>query len=292
MKLNQINYFLKVCNTLNITQAAKELHISQPSLTVALKSLEQELGVTLFLREKNKLCLTNEGEYFRNRLKPIIQELDDLEREMLSIGSHYNVLKVGIPPMIGSFLFSLIFTDIVTKNADIRLEIVEHGALKLQELLLEEKLDLTFLLGESQLNSEIEFTPIRKRDIKLHINKKHPLANSDFVKITDLKELPLITFNSEFYVSNVTQNAFRKEGINPNIILETSQINTITRFIHENLAASLLIEGCIPQADDISIIPIQNIDPVTLGYAKKKDRYTTKITRQMIQFIESKSKTL
>lgn len=128
MKLNQLNYFIEVCNSMNITQAAKKLHISQPSLTVAIKNLEQELGVNLLLREKNKITLTSEGEFFRDQLYPILGNLENLKREMVSSGSNYNVLKMGIPPMIGSFLFPLLFSRFITQNPDIKLEIVEHGA--------------------------------------------------------------------------------------------------------------------------------------------------------------------
>ncbi len=270
MKLNQLNYFIEVCNSMNITQAAKKLHISQPSLTVAIKNLEQELGVNLLLREKNKITLTSEGEFFRDQLYPILGNLENLKREMVSSGSNYNVLKMGIPPMIGSFLFPLLFSRFITQNPDIKLEIVEHGAMKSQELLLNEKLDLTFLIGESQLNSELIFTPISQRDLKLYINKKHALAEVERISIKDLKDVPLIMFNSEFYVSRIVKDTFNNYGINANIILETSQINTVTRFIREELAGSILIDGCIPDTENFKVIPIDEIAPITIGFAKKK----------------------
>lgn len=287
MKLTQLNYYMEVCNNMNITRAAKSLHISQPSLTVAIKSLEEELGVSLLSREKNKISLTQEGQFFKEQLTPILKTLDNLERQMISIGDNHNTLKIGMPPMIGSFLFSLIFSKFNVEHPEIRLEIVEHGALKSQQLLLDEKLDLTLLIGESQLNNELIFSPICQQDVKLYIHQDHPLASSTSVSISDLDKLPLIMFNSEFYVSQMTKEAFYHKNIKPNIVLETSQISTVTRFVRENLAASILLDGCIPEMQGFKVIPIDELLPVTIGIANKRDRYVTSSTKKMMQFISA-----
>ena len=62
MKLLQLKYFLTICEYSNISRAADKLHVSQPSLTAAMKSLEQEFGITLFHRQSRGLILTEEGE--------------------------------------------------------------------------------------------------------------------------------------------------------------------------------------------------------------------------------------
>ena len=62
MKLLQLKYFLTICEYSNISRAAGKLHVSQPSLTAAMKSLEQEFGITLFHRQSRGLILTEEGE--------------------------------------------------------------------------------------------------------------------------------------------------------------------------------------------------------------------------------------
>ena len=64
MRLLQLRYFIEICNHMNITKAGEHLNVSQPSLTVAIKNLEEELGIQLFKRRKQRISLTSEGEYF------------------------------------------------------------------------------------------------------------------------------------------------------------------------------------------------------------------------------------
>jgi len=284
MKLHQLKYFIKVCESLNITKAAKKLHMSQPSLTVSIKSLEQELGVNLFRRENHKISLTPEGQVFKDRLRPILKDLDALKREIVSTGVHNMVLRIGIPPMLGAFLFPMIFSKFTSEYPEVKLEIVEHNPTKLQKLLLDEKIDLAFLINENQMKQDIVFIPIYVRELHLYVNKDHALAKAKQVGIEDLSDLPLVTFNSEFHINSLIMENFSQQGIRPNIIFETSQINTIAKFIRENMASSILLDGCIPENTEVISISIDEIQPITIGLARKKDHFLTNSAKTMIKF--------
>jgi DNA-binding transcriptional LysR family regulator len=273
---------------MNITKAANNLHISQPSLTVAIKNLEDELGVSLFHRSKQRISLTTEGKFFLERLQPIIDSLDDLFIEMVSVGDKINTLKIGIPPMMGSFLFPQIFSKFILSNKDLDVDIIEHGALRVHELLLEEELDLTLMILESQSSKDIHFDAIEERNFVLYVNPKHPLAKKNSVNFKDLEGEALIMFNKEFYVSKVINEGFEKNEIKPNVILETTQINTMKRFIKDGLASSILIEGTISEDDGSVCIPIMGIEPITIGMARKKNKFITGSMKRMLTFIKGK----
>lgn len=83
MTLNHLRYFLAACRYLNITQAAGELHISQPSLSYALKELEKELGYDLFRRSNHRISLTPEGELFYEKAYEQIQSFDNFRTASL-----------------------------------------------------------------------------------------------------------------------------------------------------------------------------------------------------------------
>lgn len=289
MTLNQLNYFLATCEHLNITQTAKKLNVSQPSLTVAIKNLEEELGVNLFIREKNRIILTQEGKLFLSRVAPFLKTYDDIRSEMINIGIKHNKLRIGIPPMIGSFMFPLIFSDFVNQHPDIELEIVERGALKLQEMLLEEKLDLTFLIGESQLNSDIVFIPVLKKELKLYVNLDHPLSQYDRLDINAIKDTTLVMFNTEFFTRKVVLEAYKNKGLTPRVSLETGQISTVTRFLSSRLSASFLLEDCLPEASHYKMITVTDLDPINIGIGRKKNRYVLDSAKIMMDFIKSQN---
>ena len=72
LRLNQLRYFCEVCDTGSVTKAANNLHITQPSISAAVKSLENAYALALFYREKNRLTLTREGAFLYERARSIL----------------------------------------------------------------------------------------------------------------------------------------------------------------------------------------------------------------------------
>ena len=82
MNINQLVYFVTVVKYNNITKAAKELYISQPAISLAIKDLEKEFGLTLFKRKNNVLTLTQHGKYLYDLSMPLIQEYNNVNERM------------------------------------------------------------------------------------------------------------------------------------------------------------------------------------------------------------------
>lgn len=287
MKLSQLRYFLETARLENITQAAKALHISQPSLTIAIRELEEELGIHLFQRIRQRIYLTSEGNYFYNELLPVIENLDLLTKRMKNLVTHHNLVRMGIPPMMGSFLFPELFSCFNKEYPEIRIEIEECGAIQMQKLLLDEVLDISMCIGESFLTDSIDFQPIRSCNVCLCVNSESSLAARDELSIQDISDQPLVLFNSGFYTTALVMNAFRDCQKTPNIILETSQISTIKQFVSRGLASSFLIENCIfPEDWGITPITVKELPPVTVGIAWKKSRRLSSDTIKMMSYID------
>ena len=79
MTLIQMRYFYEVCQWQNITKAAEHLHVSQPTISVAMQTLEAETGLNLFHREGRKIIVTNEGEKLLGKVKHILDQIDQLK---------------------------------------------------------------------------------------------------------------------------------------------------------------------------------------------------------------------
>ena len=78
MTIAQLNYFLAVCETKNITAAAGECHISQPAMSAQMKALEDELGTQLFIRENKRIILTPAAKELREKALAVNQAMEDL----------------------------------------------------------------------------------------------------------------------------------------------------------------------------------------------------------------------
>lgn len=271
MRLAQLHYFCEVCQSLSITKSAAVLHVSQPSLSIAIKELEEELGLQLFNRVKQRLHLTPEGRYFYQELVPILANLDTLTKEVKNLGGNQHHIKMGIPPMIGSVLFTKIFSKLKIEHPNIEMEIIERGTFDMEKLILDETIDLSMLLQESCTSDEIQFKALQTVPIHICFHPDHHLSNRKSIHIEELQDEPLIMFNDRFYINRIVEKTFRENNIKPKIILETTHLNTIKQFIEQNLASSFLFANCIYSRENLKTVSVEGIDDVTIGIAWKKN---------------------
>ncbi len=286
MRLTQLRYFREVCREGNVTRAAVNLHVSQPTVTTAIRELEQELGVNLFHRIRQRIYLTSEGNYFQQELEPILGQLDVLVGNMNDLGNKKNHVKVGIPPMMGSFLFPDIFAGFKAAHPEIKLEIYEHGALEMQKLVADEILDLAIMIEEGLVGQDITYKTILKTNFRYYVNPGHRLAGKEYVDYADLNGEALVMFGTGFHVNKVVTAGFEKAGVTPNIVLLTSQINTIKRFVEENIATTFLIEDCVTARDGLSMIPLKEPSPVTVLIGWKTGRHLYSDAVRFIRFVD------
>lgn len=87
MTLKQLEYFLAVCKYENITRAAENLHVSQPSITTSIKNLEEYLGVALIDRSSKKISITEEGKLLAKRAVKILKSVEDASEEIRDFGA-------------------------------------------------------------------------------------------------------------------------------------------------------------------------------------------------------------
>ena len=82
MELMQIRYFLEAASTKHMTNSAKNLHITQPALTQAIRRLENDLGVPLFTAKGRNIVLTEYGKYLQKKLEPLMAQIDDIPEQL------------------------------------------------------------------------------------------------------------------------------------------------------------------------------------------------------------------
>lgn len=283
MRLAQLYYFVEVCKSLSITKSANTLHISQPSLSIAIKELEEELGLQLFHRVKQRLQLTSEGRFFYQELVPILTNLENLTETVKSFGENMHSIKIGIPPMIGGIVFTRLFAELQHNHPEIQLEVTERGTFDMEALLLEEVIELAMVLKESFTSTEIEFLPIINVEIHACFPKDHRLATKTCISLEELKEEPLIMFDNHFYIHKIIRKSFAEMHIFPNIILETTHLNTVKQFVQQNLASSFVFPECILENDGIATVPVKGLSTVTMGLAWKKGVPLPKDTNKVVE---------
>lgn len=285
MNLKQLKYFLAVCKYENVTKAAKNMYVSQPSITISIKNLEDYLGVTLIDRSSKKIAITEEGRLLQKRAIEIINMVDDVAYELRDCSKkRNNTIRIGVPPMIGSFLFPKIFMEFSVKYPEIELKAIENGSLETKRLLEENEIDAAFIILESY--DETEVKAIVNTQVQFCVSRENELASKEKISMDEIGNEPIIMLKEGFYNNKVVMERYHRHNSEPNIKYYSNQLDTIKSFVKSGIGSAFLIREIVEHEKDIVAIPLLNPIEINIGLVWKKDRYVSKTTKIFIDFLD------
>lgn len=284
MKLLQLQYFRAVCLYGSVTQAAQQLHITQPSVSSSIKELENEFGVNLFYRQNRRLVLTEEGRYFLTKAEDLLERAGLLEKQMKEYGERGGNVTIGIPPMISTFLFPDMFQEFSLRCPDVQLELQELGTFQAQEAVNSDAADLAIVILTPQTEQGLHILPLCQTQMMYCVEKHDPLAREPFVTFEMLRDQKLVVMRSGFYQNELILGKFKALGIRPNVLLYSNQLYVIKEFVRQHYAGAFLYEEIVKLEDDWVGVPFRPALPISIGLVWKKNKHIYSDTARFIDF--------
>lgn len=188
MEMHQIRYFLAVSRTLNFTRAAEECHVAQPSLTRAIKLLEEELGGDLFRRERNHSHLTELGQ----RMLPLMQQCYESARSAKSLATSIKSgtiapVRIALSRSMGMEILIPYLSELTRAFKGLELKFQRGTGPEVGELLKKGEVDIAVAgpLGESW--ERLDTWPLFSESFALAVDQKHRLSGRNTVDLEELK---------------------------------------------------------------------------------------------------------
>lgn len=264
MKLTQLRYFQTICKHNNITRAAAELHISQPSLSKTIHELEEEFGLPLFYRLSKGLVLTEEGEIFLQEVNQLLANADQMESRMHALGDTKQQIKLGVPPMLAAIIFPRLLQSFHASYPHVQLQMIENGTLTNTSMVLDGTLDAAIISSNGPLPPSLDSCCLGTLDICLWVSSEHPLANRHSVCITEIADFPLALLGEDSFLTSFMSKYFRESGLYPHVMVHTNQLATIYQLIEHGTAASFLYNVSPDINLNITQIPLQGLPPIAV----------------------------
>jgi len=284
MELRQLEYFQMSSRLKNITRAAERLRVSQPNITVAIKKLEAELGIQLFDRSQKQLSLTPEGAVFLNRIELALRNIQDAVLEVNDYKQlQKGTIKIGIPSMIGAYLFPKIFSNFQRLYPHLDIYLYEEGSMAIREQLERDELDFGIVII-SDASPNLQLLKMSTNQIVACVPQHHPLAAKTSIGIEDMADTDLIMLKEGSFLRNLILQRLKAANITPNIVLESNQIETIKGLVSSDVGIAFLLDFIVKDAPTIKALPIDEPIFVDVGLAWKKDRYISKAAQSFIDF--------
>ena len=279
MTLNQLRYVVMVAQTGSITQAAKRLFISQPSLTNAIKELESEMHITIFRRTNKGVIVSREGETFLSYARQVLDQADLLEERYMNDkhqSPHFSVSCQHYSFAVNAFV------DLIKKYGqdeyDFSLretqtyEIIEDVAKMRSEL------GILFLndFNETVINkilksNELKFTQLFIAKPHVFISRKHPLAEKTIITNDELEMYPYLSFeqgehNSFYFSEEIFSASERKKNIR---VRDRATLFNLLIGLNGYTVCSGVIDKKL-NGKDIIAVPLADEGDMRIGYIMHK----------------------
>lgn len=272
MKLTQLRYFQAICNYGSLMQAAAHLSVSQPALSAALRELEREFGVKLFIRVGKKLKLTKEGDVLLKLSEDLLQRAANLTQIMLDLSEKRNRLRLGITPMLCAALMPQICKEFTARYPEVYLELVEDGRYPLFELLENRQIDMVIMSegigGFTPLEQVYHRIPLTELEYCCCVAKEHRLAGYSCIRAQDIGNDPLVVFREGYQQQEFIQRIFSEAGITPNIAFQSGQLSTVWEMVAHCGMVTLSYRALSELRPDLCFIPMSHGVKINLFWRK------------------------
>ena len=249
MELRHLRYFVAVAEEMNITRAAKSLHLAQPSLTRQIKNLEEEVHVTLFRRDKKRLELTEDGRFFLARAKQVLAQV---EADVNDLRSHSKgesgPLKIGYMLDMQYDLLPVTLSAFRKVWPKVALNLLEMTASEQIEALRKNKIQIGFVREPGLPSLEgLQSMPLTKSKMMAVLPDTHPLEGKKALHLKELSDRPFISLCEDDYpgTRDWLVKVCRDEGFTPKITHESNSTATLIHLVALEMGVALLPESCL-----------------------------------------------
>lgn len=245
MEMAQLEFFSHVIQEKSFSKAADRVFRTQPAVSIAIRRLEEEIGLPLLDRTQKVPVPTEAGKVvydyaqrilaLRDQVSEAIAELQSLKRGRVRVGANESTSLYLLPELILAFR---------KQYPNVKLEIFRLVSTGLPREVLERNIDFALMASEPT-DRDLEAFPILKDELVLIMSPKHPLAARSFVKIKELGSESFIAHNVKSGSRMRVVEAFARHHTPLNITLELATIETIKRFAQKQVGLAFVPRMCV-----------------------------------------------
>ncbi|HPC47225.1 MAG TPA: LysR family transcriptional regulator [Deltaproteobacteria bacterium] len=291
MNIHQINIFAIAAKTLSITKTARTMNLSQPSVSIQIKDLEDSLGVRLFDRMNRRIALTDAGKVFfeyAQRLLGLIEEIDAVMKGF-SAGDAGRIV-LGASSTVGVYVLPRFLGEFKERypKADISLHILNRK--EAAERCVAGELDFAFMQDPPR-HPDLAAVPFMKDELVIVCSRRHRWAGRSHLtmKILASEPQPIILREEGSGTRGLIENVIRRYGIEKKVTMEMGSSEGIKRAVEANLGIAVLSRSVIAKevrSGTLAALPIRDLETVREFYlVRNKKRTSMPIVERFHEFI-------
>jgi len=256
MELRQLMYFVKAAETMNFTEAASAVFITQSTLSQQIKQLEEELGMLLFDRIGKHVRITEAGHVFLAHAQKILREVQKGKQAIAELNNAATgELNIGVSYAFTSLLLPAL-APFSTKYPGIKIFITYGNPEELEKKLRLAELDMILAFHNESDDEDLEMQILFSSTVVMVVAKSNPLAKLEKISLKELAEQDLILPGKGFSSREYVNELFFKSKISPNIKIEMNDVHSLLSLVQNGHWATILNEKAIFGWDKVVAVPI------------------------------------
>jgi DNA-binding transcriptional LysR family regulator len=257
MDLRQMEYLVALADEQQFTRAAAACHVSQSGLSAAIRSLEEELGTSLFNRTTRRVEPTDAGlallPHARTMLAQSAAARDAVVRATHELSGS---LRVGAEQCLGLVDINALLERVHLRYPLVELEFTQAGSHELAARVREGGLDLAFVAGGDQF-ARLRRNELGRRPIVLLCPPQHPLAEREHVEWADLHELDFVDFQESWAVRTLNDDSFAANGVARRVSCSVNDVHTLLDLVHRGLGTALVPQHVAAKPQAAGLVTLQ-----------------------------------
>ena len=284
MDVRALRYSLAIARFGSFTRAAESLHVAQPALSVAIKKLESELGVTLFVRKAHRVQPTIEGSILLSRAERIFGEMDTAITEIAdAVELRSGVIRLGMPPMFGLDYFPALIAKFHHVYPRISMTIVEGSADEVCSLLEEGEIDVA-MIESRRVRPQWHHVQVGREEMVLCVAPGHRLATRKSVSGSELDGLPMVLFNGSFIQREILDKLCKRGSAKPEVVLQSNSAALIRRAAADGLGAATLLLSLAKGDPPLVPISFEPKEILRFSLCWRDENYLSRANRALVDF--------
>jgi LysR family cys regulon transcriptional activator len=290
MKLQQLRYIWEVAHhDLNVSATAQSLFTSQPGISKQIRLLEDELDVEIFARSGKHLTHVTQvgesiiemaGDILRqvNAIKQVAQEYSNEKEGSLSIATTHTQARYALPEIIGRFRGAY---------PDVSLHMNQGSPEQIAELAAAGEVDFAIATEGLNLFNDLIMMPCYRWNRAVVVPKDHPLCAVSKLSLQDVAEHPIVTYVFGFTGRSKLDDAFRQEGLSPNVVFTATDTDVIKTYVRLGLGWGIIAQMAYEPVNDDDLVALDASHLFEPSVTHIGFRKGTFLRRYMLDFIEA-----
>jgi len=286
----QLEYFLAVARSKSFSRAAEDLYVSQSCVSKQIKSLEEELGVALFVRSSAGVALTPAGERFLGFASKTHR---DCENVLQSLGKYSAVghdrVRLGAAPLMEAYDLDSALADFQIDHMDTQVDLVEREQVNLLRRMEMDQLDLAIMITNDLSPDDYDWVTLFRDEIVIVCSNGNPLSRARRVALAELKDERFVMLDPNSANYAIVVEACREAGFFPNISFMHTRHRPLLSAVKRGIGITALARGLTHTKDEASIccVPMESPVFMEVGLVFRRDRRLTPWAQKLVDYFAS-----